>query len=111
MALIVISIHRNEEGENIARIIDLGDIRIVSMDIFLEGVDVPENAEVLNVANRYKIYIASEEAPDGKVEFMIYDNGSRKQLINIKYIGRLAGDKALAYLNKVVERLSAGSNI
>ncbi len=102
----MISIHRDEGGENIARIIDLGDIRIISMDVFLEGVDVPENAEVLEVAGRYRIYVKSEEAPGGRVEAVVYDNGSKRQLINIKYIGKLPDEEALAYLKAFVGRLA-----
>lgn len=101
----MISIHRDEAGENLARVIDLGDVRVVSMDVFSEGVPVPKDAEVLELAGRYRIYVASEEAPGGRIEIVVYDNGSKKQLINIKYIGKLSSEEALAYLKTFVERI------
>ncbi|MEZ0249186.1 MAG: hypothetical protein ABWJ97_07905 [Thermoproteus sp.] len=104
----MITIYRDEKGENVARIIDLGDVRVVSMDVFLEGVEVPAGAEAIEVAGRYRLYVAAEEAPEGRVEFVFYDNGSKRQLISMRYVGKLKGEEAVKYLKR---RLSAISNI
>ncbi|MEL9991841.1 MAG: hypothetical protein QXP98_05335 [Thermoproteus sp.] len=101
----MIATYRDERGENVARIIDLGDLRVVSMDLFREGVEAPAGAEVIEVAGRYKLYVAVEEAPEGRVEVVIYDNGSRRQLIGVRYIGKLGRDEAIEYLKSVARRL------
>ncbi|MGC8582365.1 MAG: hypothetical protein ACP5KY_00250 [Thermoproteus sp.] len=97
----MITIYRDERGENAARVIDLGELRVVSMDVFVEGVEVSGDFRVLEIAGRYKIYIKAREAPEGKVEFVVYDNGARKQLISIRYIGRLSQDNIIQYLQNL----------
>jgi hypothetical protein len=101
----VITIYRDERGENAARVIDLGDLRVVSMDVFVEGVDATGDFKVLEVAGRYRIYIKAGDAPEGKAEFVVYDNGSRRQLISIRYIGRLTQDDAIKYLKDLINNI------
>lgn len=98
----MIKIYRDRVGENKARIIELGDLRVISMDVFAE-VPPPQGAEPLAVG-KYKLYIATEEGPGGKVEYVYYDNGVKQQLISIRYIGRLSADEALAYLEEIARR-------
>ncbi|MBP1449825.1 MAG: hypothetical protein JZD41_07475 [Thermoproteus sp.] len=102
----MIKIYRDERGENKARIIDLGEVRVISMDVFAEGVAPPQGAEVVEIASRYKVYIAKEDAPGGRIEYVLYDNGSTRQLISVRYIGVLNADEALAYLAEAARRIS-----
>ncbi|MFB6490377.1 MAG: hypothetical protein TU35_003865 [Thermoproteus sp. AZ2] len=100
----MIRIYKDEAGENKARIIELGDLRMISVDVFAEA-PPPQGAELLAVG-KYKLYIAAEEAPEGKLEYVYYDNGVKQQLISIRYIGRLSADEALAYLGEVARRIT-----
>ncbi|CCC81507.1 conserved hypothetical protein [Thermoproteus tenax Kra 1] len=104
--MLMISIHTDEAGENTARIIEVDGEVVVSMDTFIEGVVVPPDAEVVEIGGRYKLYVVRRDRPEGRIEFLVYDNGTKRQLISARYIGSIRGEDAVKLLKGLLDAIA-----
>jgi hypothetical protein len=82
-----IRIHIDEKGEPRARIVEEDGNYVVSMDVFKEVPAPPPDAEVLQIGERYKIYVRRRPLLRGVCEFVYFQFPGGAQLINAKYVG------------------------
>ena len=77
----------DEKGEPRARIVEEEGNNVVSMDVFKEVPAPPPDAEVLQIGERYRIYVRRRPLLRGVCEFVYFQFPGGVQLINAKYVG------------------------
>jgi hypothetical protein len=83
----MIRTYTDERGEPRARIVEEDGNYVVSMDVFKEVPAPPPDAEVLQIGERYKIYVRRRPLLRGVCEFVYFQFPGGVQLINAKYVG------------------------
>jgi hypothetical protein len=83
----LIRIYTDERGEPRARIVEEDGNYVVSMDVFRDVPAPPPDAEVLQIGERYKIYVRKCPLLRGVCEFVYFQFPGGVQLINAKYVG------------------------
>jgi len=99
----LIRIYTDEKGEPRARIVEEDGNYVVSMDVFKEVPAPPPDAEVLQIGERYRIYVRRRPLLKGVCEFVYFQFPGGVQLINAKYVGPDDAEEALSALLKAVE--------
>jgi hypothetical protein len=99
----LIRIYTDEKGEPRARIVEGDGNYVVSMDVFKEVPAPPPDAEVLQIGERYRIYVRRRPLLRGVCEFVYFQFPGGVQLINAKYVGPDDAEEALSALLKAVE--------
>jgi len=110
----IIRTYIDEKGEPRARIVEEDGNYVVSMDVFRELKSPPADAEVVQIDERYKIYIKRLPLLRGVSEFVYFQFLGGVQLINIKYIGPddpevVIQELAKAYQEEVSQKEKPGA--
>jgi len=93
-------IYTDERGEPVARIVDEGGTYVVSLDVFAQLPSPPVDAEVAEIAQRYKVYVKRRPLLRGVCELVYFQFSGGVQLINVKYVGPDDPDVVLPELYK-----------
>jgi hypothetical protein len=99
----LIRIYTDERGEPRARIVEEDGNYVVSMDVFKEVPAPPPDAEVLQIGERYKIYVRRRPILRGVCEFVYFQFPGGVQLINVKYVGPDDPETAVEMLAKAYQ--------
>jgi len=105
----LIRIYTDEKGEPRARIVEEDGNYVVSMDVFKEVPAPPSDAELLQIGERYRVYVRRRPLLRGVCEFVYFQFPSGVQLINAKYVGPDDPETALQGLAKAYQEEVAQS--
>ncbi|MCC6031463.1 MAG: hypothetical protein LM566_00935 [Pyrobaculum sp.] len=83
----LIRIYTDERGEPRARIVEEDGNYVASLDIFKDVSAPSPDAEVLQIGERYRIYVRRRPLLRGVCEFVYFQFPGGVQLINAKYVG------------------------
>lgn len=102
-------IYFDERGEPRARIIDEGGRYVVSIDVFKVVKSPPPDAEVIEIAGRYRVLTKKAPFKSGLCEYLYFQFYDETQLINLKYIGPDDPDVVVEELLKKIDEEVADS--
>jgi len=94
-------IYTDERGEPVARIVNEDGAHVVSLDVFAQLPSPPIDAEVIEIAQRYKVYVKRRPLLRGVCELVYFQFSGGVQLINVKYMGPDDPDAVLPELHKI----------
>jgi hypothetical protein len=105
---VTVRVHVDGRGVPRIRIIEEGGCYVISVDIFRQLKEPPNNAEVLQIGERYKILVTKRALLRGTCEFVYFQFPGGVQLINVKYIGPDSPDDVLPELDKLLNEVAHG---